>query len=66
MQLSSNLQPFSLQTNTQPLRFNTNNKRHFLIYMLTALSISAFVFFNYSMFTEEAGNTVINEDRKEF
>ena len=34
--------------------------------MLTALPISAFVFFNYSMFTEEAGNTIINEDRKEF
>ena len=66
MQLSSNLQPFSLQTNTQPLRLNTNNKRHFLIYMLTALSISTFVSFNYSMFTEEAGNTIINKDRREF
>ena len=34
--------------------------------MLTALSISTFVSFNYSMFTEEADNTIINKDRREF
>ena len=35
------------------VRFNTNNKRHFLTYMLTRVSISTFPSFN-------------NEDRKEF
>ena len=45
-------------------RFNTNIKRHFLIYMLTGVSISMFPSFNFSMFTEEDATTINNEDKK--
>ena len=48
------------------VRFNTNNKRHFLTYILTRLPISTFPFFNLSIFTEEDGTTIYNEDRKDF
>ena len=48
------------------VRFNTSNKRNFLTYMLTRVSISTFLSFNLSMFTEENGTTINNENRKEF
>ena len=47
-------------------RFNTNNNRHFRTYILTRVSISTFPSFNLSMFTEEDGTTVNNQDKKAF
>ena len=49
------------------IRFNTNNKRHLLTYMLTRLFISTLQSFNLSMFTEEDGTaiaTINNDNRK--
>ena len=49
------------------IRFNTNNKRHLLTYMLTRLFISMLQSFNLSMFTEEDGTaiaTINNANRK--
>ena len=46
-------------------RFCTNNKRHFLTYVLTRVSISTFLSLNLPMFTEEDDATIENEDRKE-
>ena len=53
------------QTNTSRVMaiINTNNKYHFLTYMLTRLSISTFQPLNLCMFTEEDSAT-INEDKK--
>ena len=48
------------------VRFNANNKRHFLTYMLTHVFISTFPSFNLSIFTEEDGTTIYNEDRNNF
>ena len=47
-------------------KFNTNNIRHFLTYMLRRMSTSKLPSFNLSMFTEKHGTTINNEDRKEF
>ena len=49
-------------------RFNTNNKRHFLTYILIRVSMcnSTFPYFNLSMYTEEDGTIINNEGRKEF
>ena len=46
------------------VRFNTNTKRHFLT-MLTCVFNFTFLSFNLSMFTEEDGTTINNNDRKE-
>ena len=48
------------------VRFNNNNKRHLLMFMLTRVSILRFPSFNLSIFTEEVGTTINNEDRNEF
>ena len=47
------------------VRFNTNNKRHFLGYRLTYVS-SFTTYICFSMFTKEVGTTNNNEHRKEF
>ena len=36
------------------------------MYMLSRVSISTFPSFNLSMFTEDDGTTINNEDRKDF
>ena len=41
------------------VRFNTNNKRHFLTYMLTRVS-------DFTTCTKEDSTVISNEDRKEF
>ena len=38
--------------------FNTNNKRHFLIYSLSNST-------NFTAYTKEDGTTINNEDKKE-
>ena len=38
--------------------FNTNNKRHFLIYKFSRVS-------NFTTYTKEDGTTINNEDKKE-
>ena len=43
----------------QLVRFNTNNKRYFLTYMLTRVS-------KFTTYTEGDGTTINNEDKKEF
>ena len=55
------------------VRFDINNRRHFLTYMLTRVFIatnklhkSTFRSFNLCMFTKEDSTTINNEDRKEF
>ena len=48
------------------VRFNTNNKRHFLRYMLKRVSNFTFPSFNLSMFTEEDSTTINSDDRTEF
>ena len=44
--------------------FNTNNKLHFLIYILTRMSNSTSLSFNLCMFTEEDGATINNKGKK--
>ena len=51
--------------------FNTNNKRHCLTSKLRLPNNkqprnATFLYFNLSMFTEEDGSSINNDDRKEF
>ena len=56
------------------VRFNTNNKRHFVTYFLTRVSdfttyicfiiVSIHLIVNLSIFNDEDGTTINNEDGK--
>ena len=46
------------------ITFNPDNKLHFLIYVLTRVSISTFPSLSFCMFIEEDGTNINNEDRK--